>query len=322
MESCTFCKSFFHEKKFDIKIVKGTFQIRRCTSCSAFFLYPMPSNKQLNDAYNLDYYGEGNSKFNPIVESIVNIFRRMRANRAIKKISANSNILDIGCGNGGFLNFLSKYHQFNLYGTEIEGHAAKRAANNNKGFTLYIGSLNSIDFHDQKFDLITMYHVFEHLTTPNEDIEIIKKLLKHNGKLVISIPNINSWQAQIFRSKWLHLDVPRHLIFFAPKAFKSTMQSKGFVILSERYVSWEQNPFGYIQSCLNIISSKHNLLYEVLKKNKVVLKNTNVFEILLHILFASISLPFFLFLDLIECFFKKSGTVEFIFIYQPRIIDD
>ncbi len=318
MKNCIFCNQKEQQLVFKIKTYSFPWKIQKCPFCKAYELYPTPTEKQFNEVYNTGYYGKGKTKFNPLIEFFVDIFRGMRASRAVKGIQKNAKILDVGCGSGSFLNFLKKKYSFELTGLEIEGDAALRAKDNNKGFTLLTGFLKTTDFK-APFDLITMYHVFEHLLTPHEDLEHIKKIINPNGKLVISIPNIDSWQASIFKDKWFHLDVPRHLIFFKPKDFKKMMQSKNFEINNERYISWEQNPYGYIQSCLNCLSKKHNFLYDFLKTNvKNSYKKRDLFRLGLHILFTGITLPLFLVLDILESIFKKSATVEYTFIYRPK----
>ncbi|WP_298419127.1 class I SAM-dependent methyltransferase [uncultured Kordia sp.] len=319
MTQCIFCNEDEQKVFFKIKTHSFPYALQKCTHCHAYTLAPTPTTEQLDKAYNTGYYGEGEAKFNPIIEFGVNLFRSMRASRAVKGIPESGKLLDIGCGSGAFLNFLHKKYNLQLSGLEIEGDAALRAADQNKGFTLYTGFLQTTDFSKETFDVITIYHVFEHLLTPNEDLGKIQQILKPNGRLVISMPNIDSWQAKFFKDDWFHLDVPRHLIFFKPKDFKRMMQAKGFEIETERYISWEQNPYGYIQSSLNVLSKKHNFLYEFLKTNeKSAFGKRNLFQIGLHVLFAGITLPLFLLVDLFESLFKKSATVEYTFRYQPK----
>ncbi|MBQ4821772.1 class I SAM-dependent methyltransferase [Aquimarina sp. MMG016] len=319
MEECIFCKGHERQPVFRIRTHSFPWELKSCVSCKAYLLSPLPTKKQLESAYCMQYYGQGKTKFNPLIEFVVNTFRRIRASRVIKGIPRDGKVLDIGCGSGAFLNYLHEKYNFGLFGLEIKGDIAERAIERNKGFKLYVGFFNEIDFKNQTFDVITMYHVFEHLLTPYEDIQKIKKILKPGGKLIISMPNIDSWQATMFKDKWFHLDVPRHLIFFTPNDFKRIMKFEKFLLNNERYISWEQNPFSYIQSCLNGLSSKHNLLYEFLKTNK---KNkysrSDLFEIGLHMLFTAITLPLFLIIDVLESVFNKSATVEYTFTYLPN----
>ena len=80
--------------------------------------------------------------------------------------------------------------------------------------------LEKNDFAPQSFDAVTLIHVFEHLPDPRQTLEIISEILKKDGILMMSFPNIDSFQSRIFKGKWLHIDPPRHLFFFSPKDFK------------------------------------------------------------------------------------------------------
>ncbi|NHN27443.1 class I SAM-dependent methyltransferase [Flavobacterium jejuense] len=319
MGNCIFCNGIQQNVFFEIKNANSSFEILKCENCNAYTLDPIPTETELAEVYNTGYYGKGGAKFILFVEYFVDAFRGIRAKRAINRIPQNGTVLDIGCGSGAFLNYLKKRYNFSLSGIEIKGDAAIRAADCNQGFELHIGFLQDIDFGIKTFDLITMYHVFEHLITPKEDIKKISSLIKNNGRLIISMPNINSWQATLFKDKWFHLDFPRHLIFFKPKDFKEVMQLNGFYLESEHYISWEQNPFGYIQSSLNVVCKNQNFLYEFLKTNaKSNYTLSDWFQLSLQILFAGVTLPLFLIIDVFESFFKKSATVEYTFKYQSK----
>lgn len=312
MAECRFCKSPEHIEYFHFKNKNINWQILKCKKCSTFYLFPFPTEKQLIEAYNTDYYGNSENKFTPIIEKSIGIFRQLRAKRFIKNIPQNSNLLDIGCGNGKFLNHLDQIGNFNLYGTELEGKSAERASKITN-ISLKIGELSESTFQNNYFNAISLYHVFEHLQNPVNDLRIIKKKLKLNGYLTIAIPNIDSWQAKIFKKDWFHLDFPRHLIFFAPNDLIQLMQKNGFEIVKTHYWSLEQNPFGWTQSFLNSISKENNFLYEILKGNKKVIQKKNWFKIIIHFFLAILSTPFFILLSPIESIFKKAATVEFKF---------
>ena len=106
-----------------------------------------------------------------------------------------------------------------IYGVEMPGGSADRAKKI-EGLTLKLGHLRIHDFEPNTFDAITLHHVFEHLTEPKRYLEIICEILKPGGHLVISFPNIDSFQSRFFKGNWFHLDPPRHLFFFTPDDFK------------------------------------------------------------------------------------------------------
>jgi len=286
--------------------------IMRCSNCKACFLSPKPDFNTLKMAYDPDYYGRKDEKFVRLVERLVDVFRIRRSYKVSKYLNDGANVLDIGCGNGRFLLLLLKFGKYNLYGTELEGNAAKRAMLNAE-IKMKIGDIDDNDYEENMFDAITLYQVFEHLTRPADTLKQINRIIKPNGILAISFPNINSLQSKIFKGKWFHLDPPRHLFFFKPKDFIELMQDNGYVLIQEKYFSAEQNSYGWTQSLLNCLCKRRELLYECLKGNKEYAKGYSQFNITLQKLFFVITFPIFLLTDFIESLFKSGATVRFVF---------
>ncbi|MCD4679156.1 MAG: hypothetical protein K8S00_02095, partial [Bacteroidales bacterium] len=133
------------------------------------------------------------------------------------------------------------------------------------------------------------------------------------GTLIISFPNISSLQSKLFKGKWLHLDPPRHLIFFKAKDFIRILESMGFELVRENYISTEQNVYGMIQSILNKFFKKREILFEYLKGNTEYIKEFSSFNIFMQKLFFYFTFPFFAIADVFISFLKKCATVEFTF---------
>ncbi len=315
-KSCPFCNSkkiSFFLTTYDIE--NNTWNLYYCFSCNFYFLDPLPDEKVLEKAYSTEYYGKGEKKFTyPLIENVINYFRQSRARLIHKflKYNHNAHILDIGCGNGQFLNYLYKKGYKNLYGIELPGKSAERASKFSF-IKLHTGTIFSQKFEDNTFDAITMFHVFEHTTNPVEAILLISKWLKPYGYFIVSFPNICSRQARWFKGKWLHLDPPRHLNFICPEQLIKKMEMYNLKIVKKQYFSIEQNPFGYLQSLLNVISSKRELLFESFKGNKEYLKNVSFFELLAHRMLFYFLMPVFVIFDIIDSLTSQSGTVLLVF---------
>ncbi|MCX6273062.1 MAG: class I SAM-dependent methyltransferase [Bacteroidetes bacterium] len=294
-------------------IFGNQYQVVQCDYCQAWSLHPRPDEALLRKAYDTSYYGETEKKFSfPLVEDILDWFRDGRARKLLKFVKENDNVLDIGCGNGHFLQSLLKYRKVNIFGVELPGKSAERAARV-PGINLKTGSLEMDDFQPVSLHAITLFHVFEHLTAPSSTLDIIDRILMKGGVLIISFPNIGSWQSRIFKGDWLHLDPPRHLFFFTPKDFIALMQKRGYRLLSEKYGSPEQNPFGMVQSILNLFTRKREVLFEELKGNKSYTAEYQGFLMFLQKLFFFVSFPVFMVTNFISAIFKKGATVEFVF---------
>jgi len=262
---CEYCNSdqflilfngynFNKNKNYKINVVS-------CLRCGLTYTNPRPDKNEILEYYNQDYYGINNVKFKGLIEKFIHLKRKIRALRIIKIINSGK-ILDVGCGRGIFLNYMKELG-WEVYGTEITDIAAKFAKKILKS-NIFIGPLEDHKFPDNFFDVITLFHVLEHLPHPLKTLQEIYRILKPNGLLVISVPNINSWQAQIFKTKWFHLDIPRHFFHFDYKSLSKMLPKEKWHILKIKRFSFEFEPFGWVQSILNIFFNS-NLLYNILK---------------------------------------------------------
>ncbi|MHC4659236.1 MAG: class I SAM-dependent methyltransferase [Planctomycetota bacterium] len=292
-------------------ISQDEFYLNRCLKCSAVFLSPRPTQEQLEQAYDDSYYGRGEMKFTGPIEKVLDYFRSSRARRVNKYISPPAKILDIGCGNGRFLGYLIE-RGFAGYGVELPGKAADRAAQI-PNLRLKVGRLEEGDFNENFFDGVCMWHVFEHLTAPKQTLQIIRRILKPNGRLLMSLPNIDSLQSRIFRGRWLHLDPPKHLFFLGPKQFICQIKQLGFRLSKLSYFSLEQNPFGIQQSILNCLLRKREILFEALKGNAVYVSEYSRLSITLQKIFYVSTFLAFAALAALEAALRKGGTMELIF---------
>lgn len=311
--TCLYCKSDADVFQYDLTDIFGdNYSIVKCPVCNAYNLAPFPTNEQLSRAYDDSYYGAKEEKFEGVFEKAMDYFRFLRAKKIAKYMPENGKILDIGCGNGRFLMSINKAGNYKLFGIELPGNSAKRASRHPE-INLKVGRLQQDDFNPETFDVVSMFHVFEHLDNPSELLDLIDVIIKKNGHLVMSFPNIGSNQSRKFKGNWLHLDPPRHLFFFENIDIIRIMKSRGYDLVREDYLSTEQNPFGLVQSQLNNWVAKRDLLFESLKGNSDYSLGYSKTKLFLQKMFFLSYFPVAICIDFFESISKKGATVLFVF---------
>ena len=136
-------------------------------------------------------------------------------------------ILDIGCGTGAFLHTM-KQAGWNITGLEPDETARKNALSLYNIDPLPPGELFNLP--KDSFDVITAWHVMEHVHQLHEYIDSLKRILAPGGKIFIAVPNHTSYDALGYKSFWAAWDVPRHLYHFSPQSMHILMQIHGLTI--------------------------------------------------------------------------------------------
>ncbi len=261
----------------------------------------------LTATYNETYYGSGRKKFPGLLGFAFDWLRSMRARRIEKLLHPQSQVLDIGCGSGVFLEGLKRFGHI-CHGVELPGAAAKRASQI-EGINLYVGDLASVELPSNYFDFIMAWHVIEHLSNPRQALDIITRCIRTGGVATIALPNIESIQSRIFRARWFPLDFPRHLSFLPAASLIKEMERRGFKLIFHRNFSLEYDPFGYQQSFLLLFGERGALLYEMMKGNKMAVQGRPWALVLLPLYFA-ISMPFGFLFAIGESLLGRGGSIE------------
>jgi SAM-dependent methyltransferase len=149
--------------------------------------------------------------------------RWARHRNTVLNLKAQGTILDIGCGTGAFLRTL-RGGAWRLHGLEISKHEAA-IARTSAGADVFVGDPLDAPFAPESFDVITCFHLLEHVYQPLELLKRVRTWLKPGGFLYVILPNIDSWEARIFRTYWYGLELPRHLFHFSPSSLKRAVNS-------------------------------------------------------------------------------------------------
>ncbi|MDX8412126.1 MAG: class I SAM-dependent methyltransferase [Mariprofundaceae bacterium] len=249
---------------------KERFELLECQHCGVVRTEPLLSGDELAEYYHASYYGGGEKKFSRLAEWIVHTASRLRAGNLLKywmKMNPASGtspvVLDIGCGRGNLLRELSRLG-CSCHGVERSDFPLNEHL---QGVQFHKQDLVSIDFSDNSFDIVIIWHVLEHLNDPAQTIRTIERILRPGGLFVIAVPNFGSLQARVFKRHWFHLDLPRHTYHFSLETLAPHLQAHHFSVRDVSTHSLEQNLFGFIQSLLNMLIpfARPNTFYRLLK---------------------------------------------------------
>jgi SAM-dependent methyltransferase len=159
----------------------------------------------------------------------------VKRRRAIEHLQPRGRLLDVGCATGLFL------HEMQQAGWEVVGVepnlGAARYAQERFALPVEIGTLRNVRLTDESFDVVTLWDVLEHLHTPWQDLVQVRRLLKNNGLLVLSLPNLESLERRWFGPTWLGWDLPRHLYSFPRPALVSALAELGFHVEQIRCIA-------------------------------------------------------------------------------------
>jgi SAM-dependent methyltransferase len=225
--------------------------IYKCRRCGLGHTLPQPQD--LRPYYASRYYGNRHG-----FTLRYCIKRRLRFIDSVAQSGKHHKLLDIGCGDGSFL-LAARGAGWDVKGTELNpGSAQESGLDVREGIDQFLG--------EGRFDCVTMWHTLEHMRDIRSILMRIAGLLKPNGKLLIAVPNGGSLQATMFRHKWLHLDVPRHLYHFDAHSLKYCLESAGYKIEHRWHQEFEYDLLGWSQSALNCIVPYPNVFLDYLTR--------------------------------------------------------
>lgn len=190
---------------------------------------PKPSEEKLPNYYKSDAYishtDSSETIFDKIYQQVKSVMLKKKASLMRKYHPEKGSVLDIGAGTGDFLK-TTKAHGWESNGVEPSKGARKKASE--KGISI---AKNSADFPDEYFDAISMWHVLEHVSDLEVQLNELSRLLKKDGTLFIAVPNFKSYDAKHYKEFWAAYDVPRHLWHFSKKSISKLFQAFHFEVV-------------------------------------------------------------------------------------------
>lgn len=212
-QNCLLCGS---EKGLSLNRYSRHYLVK-CKTCGFVFCNRIPTMEELLANYNR--YPRGSS-ISPIT-----IKRYNELLDSLERYRHNNKLLDIGCGDGCFLE-IAKKRNWEVYGTEFTDDAVLICKN--KEINIVKGILNPDDFPNIQFDVITSFEVMEHIYNPQPEINNIDKLLRNGGAFYFTTPNFNSISRHYLGPDWTVIGYPEHLLYYTVKTIKYLLNKKSW----------------------------------------------------------------------------------------------
>jgi 2-polyprenyl-3-methyl-5-hydroxy-6-metoxy-1,4-benzoquinol methylase len=201
---------------------------------------PQPGLNQLSGYYKSDDYISHTDLKRNLFEKAYHWVRNISLRQKLKLInsfnSEERKLLDVGCGTGDFLK-LAQEHNWKVSGIELSEKARAIANKKTNDSVFDVEHLEELD--PKSYDIITLWHVLEHLPELNEQISIFKSLLKCNGVLIIAVPNYKSYDSKYYMEFWAAFDVPRHLWHFSQKAISRLVKIEKMNVVKTLPLKWD-----------------------------------------------------------------------------------
>lgn len=203
--------------------------LKECKDCKIVFTYPLPED--LTETYDEEYYKIWHKKQSKQREKLWR--RRLKI---VKNYGMPGKLLDVGTGDGLFLKAAKKAN-FDVYGTEISPAAAK-AAKNLYDLDIHLTELEDADFEENSFDVITIWHVIEHVKNPVELFKKAHNLLKPGALVFVATINLNKYVSRTLYRLTTNKPYPffspkgeQHLFHFTPSTLEMIIKKAGFNII-------------------------------------------------------------------------------------------
>ncbi len=207
-------------------------EIWRCSNCGYGWTLPWIGPERIGEYYPPAYLGDTRKMLDGFSAGTLQktrSWRRMSArSKFVDDLVGGGRILDVGCSNGDFLLTMDPA-KWDRYGVEYIVEVVEMVQAHLPELKILAGDIYRPDLPPNSFDVITFWHVLEHLHETRRVLARARELLKPGGWIVIAVPNFHSYQAEWFRAHWYAFDVPRHLHHFSPRSLEILLDELGMV---------------------------------------------------------------------------------------------
>ena len=248
-DKCPWCGSEnaqLHIELKDLFLTQEPFKILECKDCGLLYTIPRPNKNEIGKYYKSDeYYSHQENKegFIPkVYEKVKSINLKNKYTIATEK-TRKGKILDIGCGVGDFLHTME---QHGWEGAGVEPSEEAKAIAEKRIKAQLLSSEEQENLTEGCFDVITMWHVLEHVDALRWQIQQLYRLCKPGGRIIIALPNYKSYDGQYYKAAWAAYDVPRHLNHFNEETIIKIFEESHLKHIKTKKLHWDAYYISYM----------------------------------------------------------------------------
>lgn len=210
--------------------IPGSFWVVKCRTCGLMRTHPRPTTEGIHAYYPDDYNPFSNDPGMDVDKwgAIKTIKRFFDLREHVLPQTVPGRLLEIGCGTGGFLKRMT-CSGWSVQGVEPSAYAARKATE--AGVPVHIGTIDDFPWDGKPYDLCACWMVLEHLHDPVAALKKIHGMVKTDGWLVLSLPDVSSWEFKVFRKHWYALQLPTHLYHFSPLTIQRVLGEGGWSVV-------------------------------------------------------------------------------------------
>ncbi len=236
------------------------FLLRRCETCGS----AVTVGRSHVDLHDSGAYSARQPRLYRLALPLLRAFDRQRLGLLARAVPPPARLLDVGAGRGRFA-LAAQRAGYDALGVEPSLRGVEAAAA--IGAPVMRATIEAAEIEAGSTDLVSLWHVLEHLDEPGDAVQRIAGWLRPGGWLLVGVPNLASVQARVGAQRWYHLDVPRHRVHFTPAGLAALLEAHGFAVSATHHLLLEHNSFGMWQSAVNRLTERPSYLYNVLKRN-------------------------------------------------------
>jgi SAM-dependent methyltransferase len=232
-------RAFARGHDYELETCRNEWQFWQCSECGTVWLDPRPAVEALGIIYPPHYYAYAMSEtISPIALKGKAMLDRWKFDAILKRVGFEpTSYLDIGCGDGRYLELFANrgIPRQRIYGLELSEEPVRRL--NERGFNTYVRRVEDcIEVPDGTIDLATMFHVIEHVADPLRVLRRIVDWLAPGGVLAVETPNIDAWDAHLFKERWWGgYHIPRHWTLYDRDSLSRLFQEAGLEVVYTAY---------------------------------------------------------------------------------------